>query len=156
MKTERFVAAIGKQADSDIVVELLKECGISNRVHIKTGETDVYLNNEKEGVSLLFESERYIHAKHGVNLLTDAPVLTAIFLYGQGDDEFSEYQGDLPGGLSFADNQKTAIEKLGQSTKFNPDRGSEFWDFANNVRFFVRYKEGNRSIARVQFGILWR
>lgn len=49
-------------------------------------------------------------AKHGVELPSDAPVLTAIFLYGAGDDEFSEYNGDLPGGLLFSDGREATIK----------------------------------------------
>ena len=155
MNTGYFKSAIGKQADTEEVKALLKNCDIEGRVAIKRNETDAYENNDGAGVSLLFESERYISSKHGVELPSDAPVLTAIFLYGPGDDEFSEYKGDLPGGVLFTDSRELVTQKLGVSTKFNPDRNSEFWDLDSNVRLFVRYAE-KKSIERVQFGILWR
>lgn len=156
MKTQDFTDAIGRQADSDVVKDLLRNLGIDRRVVIKRDETDIYENNTDVGVSLLFESERYVSAKHGVEFPTDAPVLTAIFLYGPGDDEFSEYNGDLPGGLLFSDSREAAIQKLGNSAKFNPDRDSEFWELSGNVRLFVRYADGRKSIERIQFGIIWR
>jgi hypothetical protein len=156
METEDFVSSIGKQADADIVMGLLRTLGIDRRITMTRDDTDVYLNNADAGVSLLFESESYVSAKHKIGFPSDAPVLTAIFLYGPGDDGFSAYTGNLPGGLLFSDSREKAILKLGNSAKFNPDRDSEFWDFPRNVRFFVRYAERRQSIERVQFGILWR
>ncbi|WP_321818259.1 MULTISPECIES: hypothetical protein [unclassified Paraburkholderia] len=156
MKTQEFTDAIGKQADSDVVKHLLHNFGIDRRVAIKRDETDVYENITDAGVSLLFESERYVSAKHKVEFPTDAPILTAIFLYGTGDDEFCEYKGDLPEGLTFSDSRESATQKLGSSEKYNPDRNSEFWDFSGNVRFFVRYAGDEKTIERIQFGILWR
>ncbi len=156
MQTEDFMSSIGKQADAGVVMGLLRDLGVERRIIIKRDETDVYVNNADAGVSLLFESESYLSAKHKISFSSDAPVLTAIFLYGPGDDEFSAYTGDLPSGLLFSDSREEAILKLGNSTKFNPDRDSEFWDFPGNVRFFVGYAEGRQSIEIVQFGILWR
>lgn len=156
MRMQDFVDAIGKQADSDAIKHLLLNFGIDRRVTIKRDETDVYESITDSGVSLLFESERYVSVKHKVEFPTDAPILTAIFLYGTGDDDFREYKGDLPGGLTFSDSRETALQKLGSSAKYNPDRNSEFWDFPGNIRFFVRYADGEKSIERIQFGILWR
>lgn len=156
MQPEYFMNSIGKQADSDVVVGLLRALGIERRITIRRDDTDVYMNNADAGVSLLFESESYVSAKYHVSFPSDAPVLTAIFLYGPGDDEFSVYKGDLPGGLLFSDSREKAISKLGESAKFNPDRDSEFWELPGNTRLFVRYAEGRGSIERVQFGILWR
>ncbi|WP_114812937.1 hypothetical protein [Paraburkholderia kururiensis] len=156
MRTQDFTDAIGRQADSDAVKNLLHKFGIDRRIVISGSETDTYENVNDAGVSLLFESERYISAKHGVELPSDAPVLTAIFLYGAGDDEFSEYNGDLPGGLLFSDGREAAIKKLGNSAKFNPDRNSEFWEMPGNIRLFVRYSDDRKSIERIQFGIVWR
>lgn len=156
MKTEDFMDALAKQADLDVVKNLLLNLGMGQRVIIKRDETDVYLNNTDAGVSLLFESERYVSARHKINFLSDAPVLTAIFLYGSGDEEFSEYRGGLPNGLMFSDGRDVTVQKLGTSAKFNQDRNSEFWDMPRNIRFFVRYADDRKSIERVQFGILWR
>ncbi|MGV2293323.1 hypothetical protein AAHK20_31765 [Trinickia sp. YCB016] len=156
MRTEDFTNVIGQQADSEAAKSLLLSLGIERRIIIKCDDTDTYMNNEDAGVSLLFESERYVSSKYGVDLPSDAPVLTAIFLYGHGDDQFSEYQGELPGGLRFSDSRDEATQKLGNSARFHPDRDSEFWELPGNIRFFVRYADGRRAIQRVQFGILWR
>jgi hypothetical protein len=152
----KFDEIVGKQADVDLVARALADLGFSGRVNIPRNETDVYLNFEAQGISLLFEDERYIGQKHDIEFSSDAPVLTAIFLYGPGDDEFGEYQGGLPGGLKFSDDQERARAKLGPAAKFNEARGLEIWGLRDKVRLFVLYAEGLKSIARVQFGILWK
>lgn len=148
--------SIGKQADTDVVISLLRELGVERRIAIECDEIDSYVNIAKAGVSLLFESESYMSAKHHVGFPSEAPVLTAIFVYGPGGEAFSAYEGDLPGGLLFSDSREGAISKLGNSAKFNPDRHSEFWALTGRIRFFVRYAKDRESIERVQFGILWR
>jgi hypothetical protein len=152
----KFHEIVGKQADVDLVARGLAELGFSGQVNIPRDETDVYLNFEARGISLLFQDERYIGQKHEIEFPSDAPVLTAIFLYGPGDNEFREYQGDLPGGLKLSDDQERAQAELGPAVKFNEARGLEIWELGNKVRLFVLYAEGLRSIARVQFGILWK
>jgi hypothetical protein len=156
MKTEDFTDAVGKQGDSDAVKNLLDSLGMERRVTIKQGVTDVYLNNMEAGVSLLFESERYLSSEYKVNFPSDAPVLTAIFLYGSSNEEFSEYQGELPMGLMFSDSRDVTVQKLGPSAEFNPDMNSECWDMPGNIRFFVDYADAGESIEIAQFGISWR
>jgi hypothetical protein len=86
----KFHEIVGKQAHVDLVARGLAELGFSGQVNIPRDETDVYLNFEARGISLLFEDERYIGQKHEIEFPSDAPVLTVIFLYGPGDDEFRE------------------------------------------------------------------
>ena len=156
IQTAEFTNAIGKQADTEVVKSLLRKLGVERRITIGVDETDIYINHTDAGVSLLFESESYVSAKHHVGFPSDAPVLTAIFLYGPDHDEFSAYEGDLPGGLLLSDSREQARSKLGTSAKFNADRNSEFWEFAGNIRFFVHYAQGQGLIRLAQFGILWR
>lgn len=152
----KFEDVVGKQANADSVVQCLAAFGFADRVNIPRNETDVYLNREDQGISFLFKDERYIAEQNGVDFPSDAPVLTAIFLYGPGDDEFSEYKGALPGGLSFSDSQAQARAKLGPPAKFNEARGLEIWELRERIRLFVLYGGDLKSIARVQFGVLWK
>lgn len=149
-----MLSALGKQANSSPALDILKTFDLSEKVKIKRGDNDVHLNNYEKGVSILFKSEEYIRAKYELHLPNDAPMLSAIFLYGYGHDEFSEYSGDLPGNLKFSDGQKQAIEKLGRSDEFDEDFNSEFWTIAPNIRMFVDYSDDKNSIVLIQFGIL--
>lgn len=151
-----FDEVVGKQADADLVVKCLAEWGFPDRVNIPRDEVDVYLNREAQGISLLFKDERFVAQQNEIRFPSDAPVLTAVFLYGAGDDEFAEYKGALPGGLSFSDGQDQARAKLGPAVKFNEARGLEIWGLREKVRLFVLYTDDLKSIARVQFGVLWK
>lgn len=151
-----FEELVGKQADAECVVECLVRFGLPSKVNVPHDEVDIYLNRENQGISFLFRDERYLAEQNGVDFPSDAPVLAAIFLYGQGDDEFSEYRGALPGGLSLSDGQEQARAKLGPSVKFNDARGLEIWELRERIRLFVLYGDDLKSIARLQFGVLWK
>jgi len=146
-----FIEAIGKQANEECIIKILKKCSMPEHVNIKRSEQDVYIDNEAMGISLLFEKPEYI----AVEFPSDAPVLTAIFLYGPGDDDYSEYEGELFKGVLFADNREKVIEKLGDSDKFNSEMTTDYWSFSENKRIFVIYEETLSSIRRIQYGIIW-
>lgn len=146
---------LGLQANSPRLIELLKTYDLDEHVRIKRGENDVYLNNYKKGISLLFKLEKYVREKYGLDLPSDAPVLMGIFLYGQGHNEFLENLDELPKGLKFIDGQQTAIEKLGKSDEYDEEFNSEFWSFPPNFRFFVDYSDDRNSIVLIQLGILF-
>ncbi|WP_157671080.1 hypothetical protein [Chitinibacter sp. GC72] len=154
MKTDLLLAPLGKQADTPIVLEILKTLGFDDQVKIKSGESDAYLNNYENGISIVFKSEEYIQGKYGLDLPSDAPILTAIFLYGGGNDEFSQYSGVLPNDLNFSDGQKMAREKMGNSDEFDEEYNSESWSLPNNVRLFIDYSDDRNSIVLIQYGIV--
>jgi hypothetical protein len=154
MRFEKFTDAIGKQADQLEVKTLLADLGLPAHVRIKRGETDVYIDKSADGISLLFESEEYVSSKLDLNLVSDAPILTGVFLYGAGDDDYSPYKGELFGGLQFSDSRDSATTKLGKSKKFRVDFGTETWAINGQKMLFVRYFEGLKSIARIQIGIV--
>ena len=150
MNMEDPLLFLGKQADTEIIKKLLGDIELDEYVSIKRGETDVYLPNHKKGICLLFESERYIHSKYGKTLPSEAPLLTAIFMYGRNHEEFSEFTGKLLNGLLLSDSRETVRGKLGDSKKYNPESESETWNFPSGLKFFVDYDPDRNGILLAQ------
>lgn len=156
MKFDKPELFLGKQADSDVIMTLMRELDLGNRVSIKRDEMDAHLNNFKKGISLLFESERYAHARHGIELPTDAPVLISIFLYGAENDEFSPFAGELINGLTFSDGRTDALNKLGPSKGYDEYFNSETWDFPEGFLLYVDYSEDKSKISLVQYQVIFK
>jgi len=146
-----FIEAIGKQANEEDVIKILKKYSMPEHVNIKRAEDDVYIDNEAMGISLLFKRPESI----AVEFPSDAPVLTTIFFYGPGSGDYSEYKGELFKGVLFADNREKVIEKLGDSDKFNSELRIDYWSLPDSKRVFVIYEKKLVSIRRIQYGIIW-
>ena len=85
-------------------------------------------------------------------------LINSIFLHANGDDGFRGYEGELPGGLDFADPQAMVREKLGTPDnsgggKFSPlfKKQMPMWDCYDYGSFslHLEYAEGECSIRRL-------
>jgi hypothetical protein len=156
MKFDKPELFLGQQTDSHIVMRLMNELALPNRVSIRGNQTDVHLNNYALGISLLFESERYLHAQYGIELPNDAPMLSAIFFYGKGNDEFLPFTGELVEGLALTDRRTNAHEKLGLPSCYDRDFNSDTWSFPDGIRLYVDYSEDQSTILLAQYQILFK
>jgi len=139
---------IGKPStDAGVRAFLLKRGAPEPR--IMPGESDVYLNLYTRGLSLLFEDANYFAGQHGLELSIDAPMLSAAFFYGPGDDQFHPFQGDLPRGLQFDLCRVEVQECLGRPVLVDEEFNTEAWDIGGGLRLFVDYGDAKRQSVRV-------
>lgn len=55
--------------------------------------------------------------RHGVKLKVDKDNVSLIYLHSQGADDYAQYRGQLPEGLTFADSPEAVAKKLGPLTR---------------------------------------
>lgn len=94
-----YVALLGKRVSDPLVVRYLEPR--SGQYETSTYGASVYFSFKKEGVSFLFEDE----------------VLGTVFLYSEGHEHFSQFQGRLPRGLSFSDHLEQVRERMGKPSR---------------------------------------
>jgi hypothetical protein len=93
----------------------------------------------------------------GISLVLDNRTVSAVHLYSDGHEGFSQYAGPLPGGISFSTDRAEVRRRLGV-----PDRSGEEtvmpilgkmppWDtfHVDNLRVHVEYTPGVKSIRLV-------
>lgn len=69
----------------------------------------------------------------GIGFRFENDAVTAIFLYAQGADDYQEYRGEMPEGLSFSDTRGDVEDKLGRPDKTGGNGVIPFWaDFPRN------------------------
>lgn len=151
MTIELLTELIGKPADHPSLQAFLAEHALAQRPKIPRSESGVYLSRHDLGLSLLFEEAGYFARQRGVPPQGDAPVLAAVFLYGEGNDEFSPYAGELPRGIAFSMSRPQLRERLGESALFDEDFNTEAWDL-DGLRLFVDYDESRQSVLLIQLG----
>jgi hypothetical protein len=69
----------------------------------------------------------YSWKSKGISLAFEASKLRKIYLYAEGTDGFSQYQGELPDKLTFADTREIVEAKLGKPEDSGGDGIIEFW-----------------------------
>lgn len=146
---EKLMSWLGRPSSNADVQAFFVEQGLPKVPKIARGESDVYLNLEAHGLSLLFEEADYFAKQHRLELPTDAPVLSAVFLYGPGDDEYQAFQGNLFKGLRFDMGQKQAQQLLGPAALLDDEFNTEAWDIGDHIRLFVDYDDERRQAIRI-------
>ncbi len=153
MKAEDLAKLLSLPSDSQEIINCLNCYGVNISPKLKKNETDTYTQIQKNGIAFLFEDEAYYKELKYQDIGDGPLLLTAIFLYGSDDDEYSAFTGGLPKGLFFSDGREEACNKLGQSADWDEDILSEYWDI-QGFRYFVNYSDDLRSIRNIQIGLI--
>ena len=95
---------------------------------------------------------------HGIGLDADFDgCVSTIFFYGGEVDEYSQFAGDLPEGVSFSDSQCSVHQRLGQPSAHGGGNMVQFfgnapkWDRYDRQGFslHIQYADGERSISLI-------
>jgi len=153
MEFSSMLRCVGLQADAEPVQALLRDLGWAKPIKFKRGDSDAYVSVKTLGISLLFEESSYFESQNDCRLPSEAPVLTAVFLYGPGHDEFAAYRGDLPAGVDFAGSRAVLTKRLGSSALYDANFGTEAWDLDTRCRLFVDYAPDQSRVLVMQIGL---
>lgn len=92
----------------------------------------------------------------GITILVTNNVVNSIFLHADGKDEFSQYQGSLPYGLTFSSSRDDARAILGAPVSssdgvYIPDLTIGGWDRFQlpGISLHLTYKANNQAISLV-------
>ncbi|WGS51126.1 hypothetical protein LFL96_06380 [Paraburkholderia sp. D15] len=153
LEMDKLVEIVGKQANHPAVQAFLSLAQLPLRPKIPRSDSSVYLNKESVGLSALFKEADYVAEEHGLTIEGDAPILTAIFLYGPGDDDFAAYPGALLNGISFHMDRAAIASRLGPSVLFDEEFNTEAWDIEKGVRIFLDYDDARQHVRLIQIGL---
>lgn len=78
-------------------------------------------------VSAFADAVYHSYKHYGLSLHIKNEIISAVFLYAQGADDFDAYAGELPVGLSWADARRDVERKLGAATATGGDGVIPFW-----------------------------
>jgi hypothetical protein len=100
-------------------------------------------------------SSYYIFKKHGLSFRLDRyEEVTSFFLYAEGTDGYSQYQGKLPLGLSFAHTRQQIESLLGKPSKVGGGGMANYWVVYETIDMVIGYNtksyvDFNARIAHV-------
>lgn len=145
---------LGNPISNESLAHEVENLGIGLGSLIGISEVDLYIERRKEGYSLIFTDEADFLGKSDQPIGVGSRYLTGIFLYAEGKDDYSQYKGDLPCGLSFHQTEKIVKELLGQPNWAREKDGrivSEAWD-QDCIRLHLTYsKEGSISLINISY-----
>ncbi|MCP4137998.1 MAG: hypothetical protein GY754_43950 [bacterium] len=108
---------------SDPRIESYME-SLGGKPEIKKFDNCYYYSYKHKGISLRFD---------------DADILTTLFLYSEGADDFKQYAKALPENLTFSDSRDSVEKKLGKFKKSGGNGAINFWvsypDFGISITY---------------------
>lgn len=113
MDSRSIISLLGSRAGEPGVEALFRQLGVKERPKLAKGEFDAHVEAMTKGVSLIFEDEAYL--KDEDRPIGQGPlVLVGAFFYSEGHEGFTEFQGELPGNITFSDSGEDVLAKLGE------------------------------------------
>lgn len=141
MKAKEFIPLLGLTSDDKKVTDFLAACRISKQPKPSGGSESAFVENEKIGLELTFRDERHIPVKYQ-EYEDGAFVLWNVRMYGEADEDFSRFDGELPFGLNFHFGRKEAEAKMGKKPSWeNQEMTRARWDFKEYCVFLTYGKQ---------------
>lgn len=137
-------------------VSALENIFLSNGIHIATelqlfaDEFRAYLEKPKEGFCLVFTDEAVFLGKKMQPLGTELLYFSGIFLYSEGKDGYSQYQGEIPFKIEFSKSHDELASLLGppnwQRLRDNGTIAADHWYEKADFRIHITYSAENSAV----------
>ena len=110
-------------------------------------EVDAYVELKPLGVTLIFSDEGYHTENSKLARGEGALLLRSVLFFPEGYRDYAGFDGALPSGLTFAQNQAVTRSKMGAPEWENANAPAERW-LVDGVRIWVRYTKAADSIIQ--------
>ena len=155
IETKALLSFLGCAASETNLIDYLKVNNILlNGLALEEDDFDAYVEKQEFGFCLMFTDEAKFLGLANQPIGHGKLYFSTVFFYSEGKDNYSEYQGTLPFGLSFNDTRTDALAKLGtQSWQRVAKDGarviSDRWDNLPDVpyRLHVTYDKQTGKIS---------
>ncbi|WP_447927010.1 hypothetical protein [Vreelandella sp. EE27] len=145
MEIENLLGCLGDAVSSRQLNSILQKEGIdlSSDLILPDSEYRTYIERPAKGYSLVFTDEAVFLGITNQPIGKSALYLSGVFLYGEGKDGYTQFNGKLPIGLSFSANQEDIKTMLGNPS-WNRKRSdgsvaAERWDNIADYRVHITY-----------------
>ena len=145
MKCFDLENSLGCLSDSEEIKSLLTAYSVPNaRIKLKRGENTAYVECEQHGIAWSFDVVESRSEPRFAKLPEGALVLSAVFLFAEGQQGNSQYQGRLPMSLNFEDSRNAVHGRLGAPNKTNEFFPIDRWDLEDHQLAVNFNDEGSR------------
>lgn len=132
-----------KELSIDVERALEVEEGFDND-GIYKDEGELYLEKKNEGFCFLLKTENILfESKKKLPLMEGDYYFTTIFLYADGKDGYSKYEGELPHGFLISDTFDVITKKIGSTPNFVNEHIKR-WDNLDGMRLSLSSIVDNR------------
>ncbi|MDV2079160.1 hypothetical protein [Marinobacter xestospongiae] len=116
MDTDGLKRFLGRPVTDNEMESYLFAQGIdvSKELILKSGDYTAHIERPKKGFSLVFTDEAMFFNKENQPIGKGPLYLEGMFLYAEGKGGYSQYKGELPGGIKFRDHRSDVLTKLGE------------------------------------------
>lgn len=152
-----LTAAIGKDINSPEVAALFADQDILETINIDEDDYETFVTRPMLGYSLIIVNQPFIKNPKYKEKPSGILVLTGCHFYSEGYEDFAQFKGELPFGITFEDSRELVISKLSDSVwqyEIDGRVKRERWEFAEtDKQFNVTYSNDQTSVKVVYFGI---
>jgi hypothetical protein len=151
MTYKYWLDLIGRNSDDKEIRKALANLGVHRTLKVKEDDTDVRIDIEDQGITLVFTDEAYLYQKNDRAIGESAPILSEIIMF-LGDSSDTPYTGELPMGLSRQDSQAILRARFGVPFESDDDFNWERWMIEELV-LTVIYEEDYEALNSVILGL---
>ena len=158
MDVNLIIPHLGESISAPALAGVLTNYGIDvkQEVNLPDGEYRDYVERPAEGFSLVFTDEAIFFGRGEQQIGAGPMYFSGIFLYMEGKDGYSQYQGPIPFGLDFTQGHDELVALLGtpswQRLRDDGTIAADRWDEKAEFRIHVTYslKNGKPLLISLQ------
>ena len=125
MDTDGLKRFLGRPVTDNEMVNYLhgQDIDVDQELILEPGDYTAHIERPKKGFSLVFADETVFKNKENQTIGEGPLYLEGIFFYAEGKAGYSQYKGELPGGIKFCDRRSDVLVKLGEPNWQRKRRG---------------------------------
>lgn len=146
MNIEGLLSILGQPISNNNVIREFESIGVNalHNVHLGSDSYRAYLEKQNDGISFVFTDEAQYLNKENQAIGKGPLYFTGVFLYAEGKDGYSQFNGVIPKGIVFSDTREKLVEKLGPPSwgrkRADESIAAERWDF-QEYRIHITYSK---------------
>lgn len=150
MNLNEIISNLGKPASTLQSSFLSSGIDIAAELKLPSSEFRTYLERPSFGYSLVFTDEAVFLGKKKQPVGVGPLYFSGIFLYSEGKDGYSQFQGEIPFGIEFSKKHDELVSLLGapnwQRLRDDGTIAAERWDEKGVFRIHITYSTNGKIV----------
>ncbi|MFZ6707996.1 hypothetical protein [Undibacterium sp. TC9W] len=155
MDINLFISQLGMSVLTPSVITLFAGISVdlSNDLNLPMDEFDCYVEQPDDGICFVFTDEAMFLGKDKQVLGSGPLYFSGIFLYAEGKDNYSQFRGVIPFGISFTDKHEELVSLMGvptwQRMRNDGSVAADRWDNVAANQIHISYSANDGQVVLV-------
>lgn len=159
MDINEILAYLGRASSDQELANVFFGVGVDLALELRlpSGEYRAYIERPELGVSFVFTDEAVFLGENNQSVGVGGLYFTGIFLYADGKEQYAQFSGHIPKGLSFTVDRDGVIKNLGEPSwcrkRSDGSVAADRWDSIANYRLHITYSTETNTPALISISL---